>query len=316
MTGNLNMMMKFRDLQVAEDVGKKAELGWFDVEFTMYGCAYMNEGKMFYKVSSEAQDIYDFIEASSQQGIYPSNILSFTEKCPVPSGMKQLIAQDVKVDLGKKLRDTFPQEFFEILYGLADEAVNNTAAELLWNEAEQLEGVFEEELLRYFEELVNYAYGCCHVNKYEYDKLMGWIAEERKNMDDDFISKDIFEKTMYGIAYEEDGQVKFMENAQRAYIYEKSYALEQEGVFVTPVFCQTFWYNYVYRLPDVIKDFKKKLRSQCDEAYRDKIKAIKHGGSAVSVERFNEVLAEVTEKFGDTAAETLVRYGYRWGILK
>ena len=48
MTGNLNMMMKFRDLQVAEDVGKKAELGWFDVEFTMYGCAYLNDGKMYY----------------------------------------------------------------------------------------------------------------------------------------------------------------------------------------------------------------------------------------------------------------------------
>lgn len=42
MTGNLDMMMKFRDLRVAEAIGKKAALGWFDVEFTVYGCAYLD----------------------------------------------------------------------------------------------------------------------------------------------------------------------------------------------------------------------------------------------------------------------------------
>ena len=48
MTGNLEMLMKMRNakimkeanVQTAEDIAKKAELGYFDVEFTMYGCAY------------------------------------------------------------------------------------------------------------------------------------------------------------------------------------------------------------------------------------------------------------------------------------
>ena len=35
-------VLKFRDEQVAEDVAKKAMLGWFDVEFIMYGCAYLD----------------------------------------------------------------------------------------------------------------------------------------------------------------------------------------------------------------------------------------------------------------------------------
>ena len=61
MTGNLSAMMHMHDLRVAEDIGKMAELGWFDVEFTMYGCAYMFEGKMCYKISSEAKDIYDYM---------------------------------------------------------------------------------------------------------------------------------------------------------------------------------------------------------------------------------------------------------------
>ena len=48
---------KDANFQAAEDVGRRAELGYFDVEFTMYGCAYLNpaDHKMYYKVSSKAE---------------------------------------------------------------------------------------------------------------------------------------------------------------------------------------------------------------------------------------------------------------------
>ena len=45
MTVDLDSMMDMRDVQVALDVAKRAEMGWFDVEFTMYGCAYWDKGK-------------------------------------------------------------------------------------------------------------------------------------------------------------------------------------------------------------------------------------------------------------------------------
>ena len=53
-----------RDIQVARDFGRKAELGWMEVEFTVYGCAYLDpiENKVLYRVSSHAEDIYQFIE--------------------------------------------------------------------------------------------------------------------------------------------------------------------------------------------------------------------------------------------------------------
>ena len=89
MTGNLNMMMKFRDIQVAEDIGKKAALGYFDVEFTMYGCAYW-DGERKYKISPNKEDIYRFIEEANLKEIYPSNVMQYTERCPVPSGMKEI----------------------------------------------------------------------------------------------------------------------------------------------------------------------------------------------------------------------------------
>ena len=115
-------MMKFRDIQVAEDVGKKAALGWFDVEFTMYGCAYWEkeQDKLYYKVSTQAEDIYDFIEQSAAKDIYPSNVLSLSKKCPVPAGMKEWIAQDVKVELAQKLKVIYPKDCFIFFLYLFD----------------------------------------------------------------------------------------------------------------------------------------------------------------------------------------------------
>lgn len=311
MSQRLEDVVKFRDVQVAEDVAKMAELGWFDVEFTMYGCAYLKNDKMYYKVSPEVEDIYQFIEKSNLEGTYPSNVVSFTEKCPVPIGMKEFIAQDVKRKLAKKLKEVFPKEFFVQLNQLADRVTENSAREILWSEAEELEGVFEEEKLRYFEDLVNYTYSCRKITQAEYENLLSWLAEERRSMCDDFVTKDKFEKTLYGIAYTDNEKIKYVENARKAYMYEQQHALEQEGKFVTPIFSQTYWYNYKYRLPDVRRDFTKKLHEELNEAYIEKIKKIR----GEKKDSLQPQINAVREAFGKKSAETLTRYAYRWNAL-
>jgi len=64
-TGNLEMLIDLRNRQVVKDaniqateiVGRKAELGWLDVEFTVYGCVYLDtkEDKQYYKSSTQAE---------------------------------------------------------------------------------------------------------------------------------------------------------------------------------------------------------------------------------------------------------------------
>ncbi len=328
MTGNLDMMMQLRNqqilndmrkdanIQVAEDVGKMAELGYFDVEFTMYGCAYLNpaDNKMYYKVSSMAEDIYDFIEKSSQQKIYPGNVMQFTRKCPVPSGMKNLIAQDVKWELVQELKHAYPKAFFYELYKLAEECTTDSASAMLWEETEALEGVFEEEKLSRFEELVHYVHSCRNISDTSYKALLEWITEERRNMNDDFISKDMFEKTLYGLAYVQGNTVKYIENAQREYIYEKLYKVEQQGDFVLPIYTKTYWYNYEYRLQDVKKDFKEDLRNARNSVYLDKIRTLRGTEKKISSDRFQNLVTEMKSRWGEKPAETLIRYGNRWRV--
>lgn len=315
MTGNLGTMMHLHDLQVAEDIGKMTELGWFDIEFTMYGCAYMLDGQMRYRISSEAGDIYHYIENATGIGVYPGNVLSITEKYPVPAGMKELIAQDVKRDLGLKLKEIYSKAFFEELYELADLVTTNSAADLLWAEVDALEGVFEEERLKYFEELVDYAHSCKKLLQEEYKALHQWMASQRKDMEDDFVSKDIFEKTLYGIGYEKDGQIDYITNAQKGYIYRQMYDLEQLGKFTTPLFSKTYWYNYVYRLRDVNKDFKEKIRQELNEKYIDKVRKIKTETCTLDRSSYMAKAEIIRKKYGERPYETVIRYGHRWSLL-
>ena len=325
MTGDLNFMMELRNRQImkeantayAESVGVKAELGWFDTEFTMYGCAYWAPAKQkrYFKISSKAEDIYRFIEDSMLHDIFPSNVMQLTETCAVPSGMKEVIAQDIKRKLAKRLRDTYPAAFYEQLHNLAEHYSEDSAASLLEQEKDSLEGLFDNEKLTRFVELVQYAYRCRTITCSTYQSLMNWVKEERKNMDDDFISKDIFEKTMYGIAYEEEGTIRYMENAQSEAVYENLYALEQQGVFVTPVFSKTFWYNYEYRLRDGIKDYKTLMRRTLDTDYQNKIKEIKKRSDTSSDALFQEVLAEIQGDMSGSCVDAMRLYGYRWGVL-
>lgn len=314
MTGNLDQLIKFRDIQVAEDVGKKAELGYFDVEFTMYGSAYW-DGEMRYKISPNKEDIYYFIEEANLRDIYPSDVMAYTVKCPIPAGMKELIAQDVKLHLAKQLKKIYSKVYFDLVNDLAKRAVTDEAKKLLGQETEELEGLFAEESLRDFETLVEYCYKSKRLTKSSYEEFQQWLAEERRNMEDNSISKDIFEKTFYGLIYEEAGEIKYRINAQAGYIYEKMYAAEREGKVVFPIASRTYWYNHSYRLEDAKDDFTKVVVSRFDSKYREKLAGLRGGQSPIEKAEYHELLEKIKEQYGKEAADTLLRYGYRWGVL-
>lgn len=314
MTGNLQMLMQLHDERVAEDVREMAELGYFDTEFTMYGCAYLERGKRYYKVSPEAADIYQFIEHANLRNVFPSNVCQYTKSCAVPAGMKEVIAQDVKVELAKQLSDLFPRNFLVMLQQLAEQVTTDGANEFLLEKTDALEGLFDIEQLRRFEDLLNYMYSCRRITPGEFYRFHSWLKEERKSMMENFETKDIFEKTMYGAMYFDGGQKRYIENARLEYVYEKVYTLEQQGGIVTPVFAKTFWYNYRYRLADVIQDFKKMLHSTFNDEYLNKLEKIRRIDSFDAL--FKENVKKVRDCYGEKAVETLLRYGNRWGIYR
>lgn len=315
MTVDLQMMTDLRDLQVALDVAQRAEMGWFDVEFTMYGCSYFLDGKRYYCISAEAEKIYDFIEMSAQYQLLPTTIRKLTKKCAVPVGMKEEIAASVKYELARQLETEFPAEFFLYLQETAEWATEEYAFSLLCAEWESIENCFDTEKLRIFEDLVHYAYQCRKLTLVQYQQLQTYISNERKNMEELVVSKDIFEKTFYGIAYETLSGIQYLSNARKATVYKKKYDLEQQGIFVTPLFAKQYWYNYILRLPQVHQMFELDLKKALSETYWTLVQQIGRKHNKITKEDFQERFAFVSKHFGPEAAKTFGQYGYRWGIL-
>lgn len=314
MTGNLQMLMQLHDERVAEDVREMAELGYFDTEFTMYGCVYLEKGARYYKISPNAADIYCFIEKSNLLNIFPSNVCQYTKSCAVPAGMKEVIAQDVKLELARQMSELFPIDFFEMLHQLSEQVTDSSANNFIADKLETLEGLFDIDQLRRFEDLLNYMYSCRRITPEEFSRFHSWLKEERKSMMENFETKDIFEKTMYGAMYFDGERHRYVENARLEYVYEKVYDIEQRGGVVTPVFAKTFWYNYRYRLADVMQDYKKVLRNTFNEEYLKSLESIRRVDAYKDL--FTETVESTRDVYGDKALETLLRYGNRWGIYR
>jgi len=313
---NADKVGKFRDILVAENVREMLELGYFPTDFTMYGCAYLQNNELYFKISSEASDIYQFVEFAPLHDIYPSNIMILEREYNVSSGMQEILSLKVKIELANMLRNAYSKEFFFMLNDFANKTVTDDASELLWSEMDQLEGLFNSEKLADLEQLTNAAYSCRRLTKHQYQSLLQRFARERRNMCDDIIIKDINEKKLYGIAYEFNSQMQYFSNALPVHVYKKKYELEQSGIFVTPIYEKTFWYNHLYLLQNVMSDFKKELAEKYNFSQFKKIKTILHAERKLSTSEsaINSLINSTKEKYSVSAFQTLERYAFQWGI--
>jgi len=317
MTVKLDMMVEMRDMNVAKQIAQRAELGWFDTEFTMYGCAYMKDGQRFYRVSAFNEKIYEFIENGEKMDILPTDIIVQTTKLSVPAGLKEYFEFDFKKQLAQYLSELFSLEFFQYLNEIGERAAEDTAFEVLSSYQHSLIGCFEEKMLSKFELLLNHIYLSKKISKEHYHMFIDWLKEERKCMEDNIICKDVNKKTFYGFAYQDDyGNIKYVVNAGRGKIYQKKYALEQKNIFTTPVYTETYYTNYNVKTPQIQAEFEQELHKYFDQQYLDIIHQLTATNGNILVDEFNEMLSYTELQFGSLARDTLQHYGHRWGILK
>lgn len=315
MTVDLDMMLDLRDVQVARDVQRRAEMGWFDVEFTMYGCAYQKNGERYYRVSAQEEKIYEYIENEEKDDVLASDICILSRKYPVPTGMQEYISADVKVELAKEMAEKYPLDFFVLLEKLAQEAEENTAWDYLRAKMSKLEGTFDLTAFVRFRQEIRYAYFHRKINAENYHILLQMVAAEERYMEENIIVKDIFEKTFYAFAYEANNKLNYVINARKGHIYQKKAELEQRGIYTTPLYMETCYYNYEVRLPDVRKIFEEHMRNYLNRDYFDFMRQLYTKNEQISGEKFANELKLAEKCYGKAAADTLRHYAVRWGIM-
>lgn len=314
MTGNLEMLMMFRDMQVAQDVGRMAELGRYDREFTCYGFMYWAGQQRHYVISSSDDRLYDQALALSRAGYWLTPIASCSQICHVPAGCEEELSREVKIALARTLQTNYPLAFAEAVNHLAALPPTDAAAPILETLREQLEGHYDRDALDLFATLVESAWQGKTLTAATNQVFQHWLAQNQKDMADDIFTKDIFERTFYGFAYESSGQYRYKINANRGALFRLKQQLMLNRVWTTPIIAKTFWYNYSYRLADARAAFENYLRQQMENGYLDYVRKLTGLPSAISQAACQKTSAIVQKRFSAEAQQTLSLLSGQWHV--
>ena len=317
MTGRFITGAFIRDLQVAEDVGDRARLGWFDTEFNFYGTAFVKNREEYYLISADPVRIYDYIYTALRENIYCTPVELYIKKCSVPSGTEDNMAKDLKILLGKKLREKYPREFLQEFQDRFEKmGYEDIANEILDQFQNDIDGLFDEELLKQFQILVEQAYRERKLTKYAYQNYQQWIKEVQADMDDDLIVKDIYHKTMYCLWYEDNGKWKPVVNSQKDRLYAKQFEMMKKGKRTLPIYGRTYWYNTDYRLSDVREDFKTYLNSKLMKGFVEFAISIESMPGVLESEEYRKQAENQVKKYGDKIKDYLIYYNNLWGCYR
>ncbi len=230
--------------------------------------------------------------------------------CHVPIGMNEDVLMAVKKTLAAKMYKAYPKELFVLLNKIAKQIQNDDAYPLLLGEKEKVEATFDEHKLKDFRVLIKHCYSLRRLSREHYKELMLWLDQEEECMQDSFITKDIFEKTFYGIVHPLGETYKYIDDSVQEYTYRKKYELEQEGIWTSPIFEETLWYNYQYTFKDCRKTYENMFKTTMNKELLDKLGMLFENPIVINSK---DILPEANNLSAE-ANETLERYMKKWNI--
>ena len=312
------MTTSLRDVSSAEMVRKLAEMNCFEQECSIYGYSWKNKnGKRMYSLSEDELQIQQAFERHLLEQCSMTPVRKWTTRAIVKEETQEDLFLYLKLQLAKQLQQEFDDVYFTCLSELQQIDGDKQAEPLLLQWQEELDGYFDEEDILLFAGAVDYAYTTKHLSPWRYQQLLKWIKLTKKQMIRKMYVHDNFERTFYGIAYQnkDTGKFAFLCNANEKTLYNKVKEMDQQGILHTPVYQRTYWYNRSTDLPNIRKRFDTDLRTVMNEAYLERIMTLQNLSSAISPVLWEQCLQRVEQTGLETAVDGLRYWGRRWNVI-
>jgi len=298
-------MLKDPNILVAEQAGAMSAMGYYEKEFTVYGCCFYKDGKRQYIVSSKEEKIIEFLEDEKNQTFFPTPVEHWTSSVLVPSGTEDSIIRTVKKHFARKLSETYSEAYFAELSNLCNVSENDLAESLLLEWQEDLEGVYDENVLQLFESTLLHARNKRIVTALSYYKMQQWIDVVRKDMLDDVIKKSTYMRAMYGYSYiKPDGKYGYYINACKDSAYNYQQRQIEKGVIVTPLVSKTYHFQNNVTPQQVRDQFSNDLPRIFTEQYWDAWNKIRKIPSPILSEiDCTDMKIHIKKTYGTSAAK-------------
>lgn len=303
-----------RDVLCAAEVGRMAELGRFGKEITVYGCAYLKDGRVNFRLSENARAIYHFAHAQMPDGIYPTSVQRHSMRLAVPAGMETEAAFQVKLELAKELRAAYPRAFFEALEALAAAPANNAAEPILKTMAEKASGRFDALELQLFAATLERAYQGKLVDRYTHHLFSEWLRSVWRQMEDDPVPAGQIKRTLYGFVQQTEGRFRVTMDAVEASVLADHAAQTLAGANVAPVLKCECWLAHFGQMPAARKTFKSLLLEKEGEDYFALLEEMHALAPAVDQKAFREALEALDAQETPLAVTDLRTYGRLWNV--
>ena len=303
-----------RDEICAQRIGLIAEMGSMEEEITVFGCCYLEGGKVKYRVSSDKAEIYHFLLESSDMGLFPTPVHELTVRQLIPAGSKDEVLYQVKRKLAQNLQVLYPADYFAQMKPFAEQKAGNTAWPLLEQLREDMEGLFEADELQLYEMLLRQ---CCQkklVDDKHKQQAWNWLEKNRNQMEDDIVIKEKNERTFYGILYlNADGTYGSKINLELERVMEEKISLEQKGVLVSPVLHKTFWYSESNQLAALRGKFTDWLKALAGTRLKAILEQMQAFAPAIHGANYRQMM-EQAEQLPQDSQTAMQWYGKVWNV--
>lgn len=289
-------MVAVRDMKCRADIAEMAALGKFEQEFIVYGCEYIKDDGLHFRVSGQGMDLFHYQNESSLEDVYAGPVTEYVYRTLVPSGMTEEYQWKAKLVLAQRLKGYYPEEILQKLHNIVK--VDNTDAALpLFRELQhKLIGHFDRNLFQLVDGLLLRAFSQKKLKAQSYQELCGWLEYLLSQMEDDVVIRKNIGRTFYGFAYcEGDGPVKYYANAVELEAYKQKQKLHLQGKTTSPMLQKTYYFTELPIMGNVRREYLKQLEVWMDDEYWQYLRSIDRLEAVPSREAFEEVAAEAAQ---------------------
>lgn len=308
-------MVSIREMAVANDIAEMAALGWFAEEFIVYGCCYIENGTIYYKVSSQNTELYRFKDDCMKRGIYVSPVVELLNRVMVPSGMQEEYLLKTKLKLAKQMRQKYDADLLRTFIALAGQDDNNSAENLMLEMQRKMTGCFEREVVQLVESIIEYAFQQKKLNRQTYAELCQWLDYVYGQMEDDVVIRKNFQRTFYGFAYRTaTGVLRYYTNASAGETRKRKEELLCKGTRCTPVLQKTYYFDNQPNLLQVKETFVAQLKQWMDEEYWGYLHDIDRLPLRAPMETYHALIQQAKERNSGFMTELLQYYYCLWNL--
>ncbi len=309
------MSTENRDMACASEVGRMAELGRFETELNIYGCAYLDHGRIVYRLSERALPMYHFVYDSVIQERFTTSVRFLSERTLVPAGMAESLSYKAKLELAIRLRDAYPRAFFEALAELGKMTATNAALPFLTEMAHQIDGLFDESALQLFDGTLMRCIEGKLLDRYYAEGFRTWLSSVRRQMENDPMPGARFKRTLYGFCYESEGKIRAVLNAVAETVAQEHTKKQLQGLTLGPILERTYWLENFGEMGAARQDFKNLLLTYESKAYFELLGQLHKLPTMIDESLFYRTLTFLEESGVDWSIEELCRYGKIWNVI-